>query len=254
MEGIPVSYIYYNLKPVEGVPLTISVNGNHNVKLEAIKDSYIKARELKSEEEEIASILENEIRMKYELKIRMLKQSTKVSQEIISKLIKKCNQEIEELRNRVEAIRAAKPELVAILHLIPARLEVDEKRKREVELAGMKAVMEYEIKNGRIPKDVSQLNLGYDIESYDPRTGETRYIEVKSFKTTGVPELTEHEYEVARTLASKYWLYIVKNALTNPRIRIVRDPAHTAMIIKVSRESYRIVKVIENRYIVKLRG
>ena len=254
VDKIPVSYIYYNLKPVEGAPLTISMSENPNVKLEAIKDAYTKAEELKREEAEITSILENEIRMKYELKIRMLKQSTKVSQEIISKLIKECNQEIEELRKRVETIRAAEPELVAIIHLIPARLEVDEERKREVELAGMKAVMEYEIKNGRIPKDVSQLNLGYDIESYDPRTGETRYIEVKSFKTTGDPELTEHEYEVAKTLASKYWLYIVENALTNPGIKIIRDPVHTATIIKVSRESYRIVKVIENRYIVKLRG
>ncbi len=254
VEGLLVSYIYYNLKPIEGTSLIISMSENPHVKLKAIEDAYTKAEELKREETEIASILENEITMKYELKIRMLKQSTKVSQEIISKLIKECNQEIEKLRKRVEAIRVAEPELVAIIHLIPARLETNEERKREVELAGMKAVMKYEIMNGRIPRDVSQLNLGYDIESYDPRTGETRYIEVKSFKTTGVPELTEHEYEVARTLASKYWLYIVKNALTNPRIRIVRDPAHTAMIIKVSRESYRIVKVIENRYIVKLRG
>lgn len=242
------------MKPVGEAPLTISVSENPNVKLEATKDAYTKAEELRREEAEITSILENEIRMKYELKIRMLKQSAKVSQELINRLIKECNQEIEELRKRVEAIRVAEPEPVAIIHLIPARLEVDEERKREVELAGMKAVMEYEIRSGRIPKDVSQLNLGYDIESYDPRTGETRYIEVKSFKTTGDPELTEHEYEVAKTLASKYWLYIVENALTNPSIKLIKDPVHTATIIKVSRESYRIVKVIENRYIVKLRG
>jgi len=253
VERIPVSYIYYNLKPVEGEQSIISTSENPNVKLAAIEDAHTKAEELKREEEEIASILENEIRMKYELKIGRLKQSTEVSQEIISKLIKECDQEIEKLREHVKAIRAAEPELVAILNLIPARLEVDEERKREVELAGMKAVMEYEVKNGRIPKDVSQLNLGYDIESYDPSTGETRYIEVKSFKTTGDPELTENEYEVAKTLTSKYWLYMVENALTNPNIKTIRDPVHNATIIKVSRESYRIVKAIENRYIVKPR-
>ena len=37
-----------------------------------------------------------------------------------------------------------------------------------------------------------------------PKTGEIRYIEVKSFKTSGDPELTEHEYEVAKILSSRY--------------------------------------------------
>jgi len=66
-------------------------------------------------------------------------------------------------------------------------------------------------------------------------------------------ELTEHEYEVAKILSSKYWLYIVENALDNPRIITIRDPVHTATIVRVSRESYRIVKIIENRYIVKIK-
>ena len=253
---IPVSYIYYNLKPVEkpveDTQLTLNISEDSKVRVEAIKDASTKAEELRREENEITSILENEIKMRYEIKIRMLKQSTKISQEIVSKLIKECNQEIERLRKRIEAIKATEPDLVAIIHLIPARLEVNEEHKRRVEIAGMKAVMEYERKNGRIPKDVSQLYLGYDIESFDPRTGETRYIEVKSFSSTGDPELTEHEYEVAKNLASKYWLYIVENALNDPRIKIIRDPIHNATIIKIRKECHRIVKVIENRYIVKL--
>jgi hypothetical protein len=88
--------------------------------------------------------------------------------------------------------------------------------------------------------------------SRDLRTGEERYIEVKSFKATGDPELTENEYEAANVLASKYWLYVVEDALTEPRVKSIRDPAHTCTIIKVSKENYKVVKVLENRYIVKL--
>ncbi|AAB91314.1 helicase-related protein [Archaeoglobus fulgidus] len=58
------------------------------------------------------------------------------------------------------------------------------KRKREVELAGMKLVMSCEEKWGRFPKDVSADGRGYDIESFDPNSGEKRRIEVKSFKTS----------------------------------------------------------------------
>ena len=254
VEKIPVSYIYYNLKPIKGTLPTINIDENSNVKLETIKDAYTKVEELRDEEEEIASILESEIKIKCESKIKVLNQSTKISQEIVNKLIKECDEEIEKLKERIEAIRATEPELVAVIHLIPTHLEVNEEHKREVELAGMKAVMDYEKKNGRKPKDVSQLNLGYDIESLDPSTGEIRYIEVKSFETTGDPELTEHEYEIAKALASRYWLYIVENALTNPSIKIIRDPINTTTIIKIRRESYKIVKVYENRYIVKLGG
>jgi len=254
IERIPVNYIYYNLRSVEGTPLNIEPSENARAKTEALKDSYTKAEELRSEEEEVVAIIENEIRMRYTHEIEILKhQGTRITHEMIQKLTEDLNKEIEDLRKRIEAVRACDPELVAVIHLIPARRDADEEAKREVELAGMRAVMEYERRHGRKPEDVSKYNLGYDIESYDPMTGETRYIEVKSFRTSGDPELTEHEYEVAKILSSKYWLYIVENALDNPHIIPIRDPVHTATIVRVSRESYRIVKIVENRYIVKIK-
>jgi len=57
--------------------------------------------------------------------------------------------------------------------------------------------------------------------------GETRYIEVKAFATTGPLELTPHEWQMARRLGDQYWIYVVENALSEPRLMAIRDPTHT---------------------------
>jgi SNF2 family DNA or RNA helicase len=104
------------------------------------------------------------------------------------------------------------------------------RKKREVELAGMKLVMECERRWGRNPEDVSADGRGYDIESFDPRSGEKRRIEVKSFKQE--PEkvtLSENEFKAAKFYGTKYYLYIVKNALEAEdcsNIEIIQDPAN----------------------------
>lgn len=43
----------------------------------------------------------------------------------------------------------------------------------------MQAVMAAEHDLGNQPRDVSKESLGYDIESYNPRTGHMRFLEVK---------------------------------------------------------------------------
>lgn len=103
------------------------------------------------------------------------------------------------------------------------------RRKREVELAGMELVMKCERMQGRNPIDVSADGRGYDIESFDPKTGEKRRIEVKSFKS--IPDevtLTENEFKAAKFYGDKYYLYIVKNALNADcsNIEIIQDPAN----------------------------
>ena len=50
---------------------------------------------------------------------------------------------------------------------------------RITEAIAMQAVMQAETELGNHPRDVSKDNLGYDIESLDPRTGRLRFIEVK---------------------------------------------------------------------------
>ncbi len=79
-----------------------------------------------------------------------------------------------------------------------------------VEQKAMQTVMAFE-RNMRYPRDVSASALGYDIESsYD---GDIRYIEVKglapSLSSAEYILLTKHEYDRARELGSRYWLYVV---------------------------------------------
>ncbi len=103
------------------------------------------------------------------------------------------------------------------------------KKKRDVELAGMEFVLKWEEKEGRIPKDVSAEGRGYDIESFDPITGEKRRIEVKSFKNE--PEkitLTENEFKAAKFYGKTYYLYVVRYALDRTRttLEIINDPVN----------------------------
>lgn len=94
-----------------------------------------------------------------------------------------------------------------------------------IDQAGMKAVMDYEIKQAntaeqkRLIKDVSEKSCGYDIESFD-----NKHIEVKSFSSTGNPSMTSNEWDVARRHGENYWLYVVENAATNPIIHVRRNP------------------------------
>jgi hypothetical protein len=92
-----------------------------------------------------------------------------------------------------------------------------------VEEAGMQAAMAYERQQGREPKDVSKEFLGYDIDSHG--TEGTRYIEVKAFATTGPLELTPHEWQMAQRLQDAYWLYVVEDALGQPRLHPIPNPA-----------------------------
>ncbi|MFN3699185.1 MAG: DUF3883 domain-containing protein, partial [Dictyoglomus sp.] len=93
----------------------------------------------------------------------------------------------------------------------------------EIEKIGMKFAMEYERSQGREPEDVSKENLGFDIRSKGK--GEVRYIEVKARKDEGAVALTQNEWFRAKMLKEEYWLYIVANAVTNPTLYIINNPA-----------------------------
>ncbi|MEM4863298.1 MAG: DUF3883 domain-containing protein [Pyrobaculum sp.] len=110
----------------------------------------------------------------------------------------------------------------------------------EVEKKAMELVMEYERRAGRMPEDVSRYEH-YDIRSIDPKTGEVRYIEVKgrAGPDLGI-ELTEAEFEVAKTLREKYWLYIVYNIGQSPQILAIRNPAENVRWREVGSKRYRL--------------
>ncbi len=94
----------------------------------------------------------------------------------------------------------------------------------ELETIGLQVAMEYERKKGRSPVDVSLQRLGYDIKSTEP-DGTVRYIEVKTRARSGSVALTEHEWLKAKQLGESYWLYVVENAVSKPRLWLLQNPA-----------------------------
>ena len=89
-------------------------------------------------------------------------------------------------------------------------------------------VMEYEAANKeRQVCDVHEKNLGYDVTSLDPRSGELRLIEVKGLAAaTGSILLTPNERRVAEDRRDCYWLYVVTHCASVPELQEpIRDPA-----------------------------
>ena len=148
-------------------------------------------------------------------------------EENLKSLVREQKERLEELQKERQ-LMPLEPQLEAVALIVPNTLVTkpagaDEEAKRQVEEAGIKVAMEYERGQGRTPEDVSDQFLGYDLVSRSET--ETRYIEVKAFATTGTVELTPHEWQMAQRLQDAYWLYVVENALTEPKLHIVQNPA-----------------------------
>ncbi len=115
---------------------------------------------------------------------------------------------------------------------IDESFSVSETRDREVELAAMRAVTEYERARGWEPIDISHIKgPGFDIRSLgpaDPATGmrPVRRIEVKGRQRGQPIRLTRNEWLKARQLAESYWLYVVWNP-TEPGASpvLIQNPA-----------------------------
>ena len=91
----------------------------------------------------------------------------------------------------------------------------------------MRVVMDYEKTQSRQVDDVHEKNLGYDLTSLDLNSGELRLIEVKGIgEATGSVLLTPNEKRVAEDRRDCYWLYIVTDCKTTPRLQSpIKDPA-----------------------------
>jgi superfamily II DNA or RNA helicase len=82
----------------------------------------------------------------------------------------------------------------------------------ETEATAMRVVAEYEEQQGRVVTDVHEKNLGYDLTSINPQSGELRLIEVKGIGAhTGTVCLTPNEKRVAEDRPDCFWLYVVSN-------------------------------------------
>ena len=96
----------------------------------------------------------------------------------------------------------------------------------DTEATAMRVAIDHETAQGRRVKDVHKQNLGYDVTSIDPRTGDIRLIEVKGLAApTGTILLTPNERRVAEDRPDCYWLYVVTDCADEPRLQTVENPA-----------------------------
>jgi len=112
----------------------------------------------------------------------------------------------------------------------PQREAPDVRRLRSdpiTEATAMRVVIEHEKAQNRQVEDVHKKNLGYDITSLDLKSGELRLIEIKGIGAlTGTVLLTPNERRVAEDRRDCYWLYVVTNCDSEPKLETpIKDPA-----------------------------
>lgn len=98
-----------------------------------------------------------------------------------------------------------------------------------VDRAGVARVLDYEQSCGRVPREMTHSNPGFDIESFDKRGDLERRIEIKStggaWSTAGVM-LSRRQHHQAVDDGDLFWLYVVENALDDGfRIYRIQNPA-----------------------------
>ncbi len=136
---------------------------------------------------------------------------------------------LKELREQIQkekSLTMASPRFLGIIKVIPGKKKDDVMQTDlEMEKIGMQIAMEYEKSHGRNPEDVSEQNLGFDIRSIDAKTGNIRYIEVKSRANTGGISLTLNEWFKANRFKDDYFIYAVMEVASgNPRLYIIQNP------------------------------
>ncbi len=200
--------------------------------VEAYKQEILKERERQGEikrkygiksleylinklDEELAELYERETKgEKLDITIRNKEERKKQYEEALKKLQKEIEQE--------RSLTISMPKFLGAI-LIRPTMSAEMMSDEEVERIGMEIAMEYERNNGREPEDVSKENLGFDIRSKG--MGETRYIEVKARKDEGEIALTPNEWFKAKRFKEEYWLYVISNAVRNPTLYIINNPA-----------------------------
>jgi hypothetical protein len=88
-------------------------------------------------------------------------------------------------------------------------------------------VVKHEIEEGRIPKEMSEDNAGYDIKSTE-KNGDIRFIEVKSISGQWGGEgitVSPSQINFAQEYKKAFWLYVVENiGKSNARLHKLQDP------------------------------
>ncbi|MFH0813030.1 MAG: helicase-related protein [Pseudomonadota bacterium] len=131
-------------------------------------------------------------------------------------------------QRRSDLLEVVKMERIAVALVIPdPSPEAQEVYDKNIEAMAMRISRNFEVDhyNARV-FDVSSPHLGrgYDLESHRAN-GEKVVIEVKGRAGRGPVQLTENEWPTAVNVRDRYWLYVVVDCATNPKIYRVQDPA-----------------------------
>jgi hypothetical protein len=101
----------------------------------------------------------------------------------------------------------------------------------EIEHIAVQAAIAFEEARGCKVESVENDALGFDLISRRSPSGtsrepiETRFIEVKGRAAVGGISLTANEYKAAQSLGDEYWLYVVFNCSSEPRVTAIQNPA-----------------------------
>jgi len=103
-------------------------------------------------------------------------------------------------------------------------------RFAEIEQIAVQHVIAFEEARDCKVQNVESDTRGFDLISrFAPATnakaGETRFIEVKGRAGVGEIALTANEYKTAQRLGDEYWLYVVFNCASQPKITLIQNPA-----------------------------
>jgi hypothetical protein len=134
-------------------------------------------------------------------------------------------------QRKPDLLDIVKFERIAISIVVPdPSPEARDTYDKNIEAIAMRIARNFEIDNYHARVfDVSAPNLarGYDLESHRAN-GEKVVIEVKGRSGRGPVHLTDNEWPTAANIRDKYWLYVVVDCATDPKLYRVRDPIRLA--------------------------
>jgi hypothetical protein len=134
-------------------------------------------------------------------------------------------------QKRPELLEMVALERIALGIVVPDPTpEAREAYDKNIEAIAMRIARNFEIDHYKARIfDVSSPHLarGYDLESHRAN-GEKVVIEVKGRAGRGAVQLTDNEWPTAANVRDKYWLYVVVDCATDPKLFRVRDPIRLA--------------------------
>jgi superfamily II DNA or RNA helicase len=134
-------------------------------------------------------------------------------------------------QRRPDLVDVVKLERIALAIVVPDPTpEAREAYDKDIEAIAMRIARNFEIDHYQARVfDVSAPHLarGYDLESHRAN-GDKVVIEVKGRAGRGAVQLTDNEWPTAANVRDKYWLYVVADCATDPKLFRVRDPIRLA--------------------------